>query len=115
MAVQLPLLCGSNGVHIEGEEMSWLQLPAFDSTAFRLLGFNVIEQYSDPIEGTCWFTEEAQRRYGITAENRTVGTNKDGEPQFECCGIIAVSVRVILFINQCLTVIGLCRTVPMCA
>ena len=89
MAVQLPLSCGSNGVHIEGEEMSWLQLPAFDSTAFRLLGFNVIEQYSDPIEGTCWFTEEAQRRYGITAGNRTVGTNKDGEPQFECCGIIA--------------------------
>lgn len=89
MAVQLPLSCGSNGVHIEGEEMSWLQLPAFDSTAFRLLGFNVIEQYSDPIEGTCWFTEEAQRRYGITAGNRTVGTNKDGEPQYECCGIIA--------------------------
>lgn len=89
MAAQLPFSCGSNGVHIEGEEMSWLQLPAVDSAAFRLLGFNVIEQYSDPIEGTCWFTEEAQRRYGITAGNRTVGTNKDGEPQYECCGIIA--------------------------
>ena len=89
MAVQLPFSCGSNGVHIEGEEMSWLQLPAVDSAAFRLLGFKVIEQYSDPIEWTCWFTEEAQRRYGITAENRTVGTNKYGEPQYECCGIIA--------------------------
>lgn len=65
--------------------MSWLQMTAVDSTAFRLLGFNVIEQYSDPIEGTCWFTEEAQRRYGITAENRTVGTDKE----YECCGIIA--------------------------
>ena len=89
MAAQLPFSCGSNGVHIEGEEMSWLQLPAVDSAAFRLLGFKVIEQYSDPIEWTCWFTEEAQRRYGITAENRTVGTNKYGEPQYECCGIIA--------------------------
>ena len=86
---QPPYSCGSSGVHIDGEEMSWLQIPAVDSTGFRLLGFKVIEQYSDPIDGTCWFTEEAQRRYGITAENRTVGTNKYGEPQYECCGIIA--------------------------
>lgn len=57
MAVQPPFSCGSYGVHIEGEEMSWLQMTAVDSTAFRLLGFNVIEQYSNPIEGTCWFTE----------------------------------------------------------
>ena len=84
MVAQTPSSCGSNGVHIEGEEMSWLQMPGVDSTGFRLLGFKVIEQYSDPIDGTCWFTEEAQRRYGITAENRTVG-----EPQYECCGIIA--------------------------
>ena len=89
MVAQTPSSCGSNGVHIEGEEMSWLQMPGVDSTGFRLLGFKVIEQYSDPIDGTCWFTEEAQRRYGITAENRTVGTNKYGEPQYECCGIIA--------------------------
>ncbi len=89
MAVQLPFSCGSNGVHIEGEGMSWLQMSSVDSTAFRLLGFRVIEQYSDPIAGTCWFTEEAKRRYGITAENRTVGTNKYGEPQYECCGIIS--------------------------
>ena len=89
MVAQPPYSCGSSGVHIDGEEMSWLQIPAVDSTGFRLLGFKVIEQYSDPIDGTCWFTEEAQRRYGITAENRTVGTNKYGEPQYECCGIIA--------------------------
>ncbi len=88
MIGQPPYSCGSNGVHI-GEEISWLQMPVLDSTAFRLLGFKVLEQYSDPLDGTCWLTEEAKMRYGVNTENRAVGAAKDGKAQYECCGIVA--------------------------
>ena len=89
MAGQLPTACGSNGVHVEGEDMSWLVVPFLDSTSFRLLGFKVLEQYSEPLEGTYWFTEEARDRYGVSPENRIVGKNDKGKAQYECCGIIA--------------------------
>lgn len=85
-----PFACGSNGVNnMENEKMSWLKLSYIDSTCFRLLGFKVVEQYSEPLDGTCWFAEETQKRYGITAENRTIGKKDDGTPEYECCGIIA--------------------------
>lgn len=85
-----PFACGSNGVNnMENEKMSWLKLSYIDSTCFRLLGFKVVEQYSEPLDGTCWFAEETQKRYGITAENCTVGKKDDGTPEYECCGIIA--------------------------
>ncbi len=89
MAMQAPFACGSNGVHIENEKMSWLNLSQLDSTSFRLLGLKVIEKYSEPLEGTYWLTEEAQRRYGVSEEKRTFGKRDDGTPEYECCGIIA--------------------------
>lgn len=89
MAMQAPFACGSNGVHVENEKMSWLNVAGLDSTSFRLLGFRVLEKYSEPLEGTYWFTEEAKRRYGVSEENRTVGKRDDGTPEYECCGIIA--------------------------
>ena len=85
-----PFACGSNGVNnIENEKLSWMKLSSLDSTSFRLLGFKILEQYSEPLDGTCWFAEETRRRYGITEENRTVGKKDDGTPEYECCGIIA--------------------------
>lgn len=88
--INAPFRCGCNGVNnIENEKRSWINLSMVDSVAFRLLGLKVIEQYSEPLDGTCWFTEEAQRRYGITSENRNVGKLDDGTPEYTCCGIIA--------------------------
>lgn len=88
--IQAPFRCGSNGVNnIENEKTSWMKLSYMDSVTFRLLGLKVIEQYGEPLDGTCWFTEETQRRYGVTSENRTVGKRDDGTPEYTCCGIIA--------------------------
>ncbi len=88
MAMQAPFACGSNGVHIENEKTSWMKVSGLDSTSFRLLGLKVLEKYSEPLEGTYWLTEEAARRYGVSENNRTVG-QRDGKPEYECCGIIA--------------------------
>ncbi len=80
-----PFACGSNGVHIENEKISWLRLAGLDSTAFRMFGFKVLEQYSEPVAGvSCWMTEDAKMRYGVSAGKPYVG---DGEA-YKCCGII---------------------------
>lgn len=89
MYINTPLNCANNGCQIEDEKMSWIMQSALDSTCFKLLGFKVLEQYSEPLDGTYWFTEEAQKRYGITEQNRAVGKTDDGKPIYECCGIIA--------------------------
>jgi len=80
-----PAECGSNGVHIEGEDLSWLRLVQVDTTAFRLFGFKVLEQYAEPVYGSCWMTEETKLRYGVSPEKPYVG---DGEEN-KCHGIIA--------------------------
>ena len=80
-----PFACGSNGVHIENEKTSWLRLVGIDSTAFRMFGFKVLEQYSEPVTGTsCWMTEEAKKRYGVSSEKPYVGDNE----AYKVCGII---------------------------
>ena len=80
-----PIGCGSNGVHIEGEDLSWLRMVQVDTTAFRLFGFKVLEQYSEPVYGSCWMTEDTKQRYGVSPEKPYVG---DGEAN-KCHGIIA--------------------------
>ncbi len=89
MAMQTPFACGSNGVHVENEKLSWMKVSGLDSTSFRLLGLKVLEKYSEPLEGTYWLTEEAAARYAVSEGNRAVGKNDYGKPEYECCGIIA--------------------------
>ena len=86
-----PLHCSMNGLHLDNEEKrSWIAQTSLDSVSFKLLGFKVIEKYSDPLEGTCWMTEETQKRYGITAQDRGLGRiMNNGKHEYECCGIIA--------------------------
>ena len=40
-----------------------------DSTAFRMMGFRILEKYTEPYPGTFWITEEGQNAFGITQEN----------------------------------------------
>ena len=80
-----PFGCGANGVHIENENMSWMRMVMIDSTAFRMFGFKVVEQYSEPVAGeSCWITEETKRRYGVSAERPYFGNNEE----YKVCGII---------------------------
>lgn len=83
----MPFACGSNGVHIKDEKMSWMKVSYLDSVAFRILGFKVLERWSDPVAGTTWLTEEAKNRYGVSEDNRNIGDEEAN--QFECCGVIA--------------------------
>ena len=80
-----PFACGSNGVHIENEKLSWMRLVMLDSTAFQLFGFKVVEQYSQPIAGeSCWIAEETKHRYGVSAEKPYIGDNQE----YKVCGVI---------------------------
>lgn len=86
IARQLPMDCGHNGVHQPGEEeISWLNLSCIDSTAFRMLGFQIIEQYTDPVPGMMWITEETRDRYGISAQKPYFGNTNYLN---KVCGII---------------------------
>ena len=40
-----------------------------DSTAFRLLGFRIMEQWGESVPGTFWLTEEARNYIGVTEED----------------------------------------------
>ena len=87
-AAQTPFRCGSNGVHVEGETTSWMKVSQLDSTCFRILGFKVVEQYSEPLDNTYWLTEEARDRYGVSESNPAVGKCDDGSIEYNVCGII---------------------------
>ncbi len=83
----MPFGCGSNGVRIKDEKMSWMKVSYIDSVAFRILGFKVLERWADPVPGTTWLTEDAKSRYGVSEDNRNIGD--EGANQYECCGVIA--------------------------
>lgn len=82
---KIPLSCGHDGVHQPGEEeMSWLNLSDMDSVAFRMLDFQVVERYSDPVPGMLWVTEDTRDRYGISAEKPYF----DDKGSRRVCGVI---------------------------
>ena len=63
-----------------------------DTTAFRLLGFKVVEQFAAMTDSMCWVDRETQSRYNITAEHPAIGT-RDRETgrmdvRYHICGIV---------------------------
>lgn len=90
LARKLPFVSGHAGVRQPDEEgMSWLHLSDVDSTAFRMLGFEVTERWSDPLPGMVWVTEETCRRYNLSADNPHFGKNGDeGGYRYNVCGVI---------------------------
>ena len=90
LARKPPFISGHDGVHQPDEEgMSWLHLSDMDSTAFRMLGFEVTERWSDPLPGMVWVTEETCRRYNLSTDNPHFGKNNDeGGYQYNVCGVI---------------------------
>ena len=84
-----PLQCGANGVHdVNDKVLSWVAMCRLDSTAMKMLGIKVIEQYCEPTEGKVWVTESGKRFWGISAKKPYFGV-KNGKPEYECCGVIA--------------------------
>lgn len=89
LARQLPFACGHNGVHQPDEESSsWLHLSGVDSAAFRMLGFEEVARWSEPLPGMLWVTEETCRRYQLSADHPYFGQydGKEGAPFV--CGVI---------------------------
>ena len=84
-----PLQCGANGVHdVNDKVLSWVAMCRLDSTAMKMLGIKVIEQYCEPTEGKVWVTESGKRFWGVSAKKPYFGV-KNGKPEYECCGVIA--------------------------
>ena len=84
-----PLECGANGVHDEkSETFSWLRMCRLDSTAMKMLGIKVVEQYCEPTGHKVWITESGRRFWGVSAKKPYFGVS-DGKPEYECCGVIA--------------------------
>ena len=84
-----PLQCGANGVHDANDKvLSWVAMCRLDSTAMKMLGIKVIEQYCEPTEGKVWVTESGKRFWGVSAKKPYFGV-KNGKPEYECCGVIA--------------------------
>ena len=60
-----------------------------DSAAFRLLGFEVVERWSDPLPGMVWVTEETCRRYQLSSNRPHFGKKDDkGGYRYNVCGVI---------------------------
>ena len=84
-----PLECGANGVHNEsGDAYSWLRMCRLDSTAMKLLGIKVIEQYCEPTDRKVWLTESGKQFWGVSAKKPYFGV-REGKPEYECCGVIS--------------------------
>lgn len=84
-----PLNCGSNGVRDETREtLAFINRAMLDSTAIKMLGIRVLEQYCEPTGGKLWVTETAKRHFNISDKHLGIGQN-GSKPQYECCGVIA--------------------------
>ncbi|MDY3848358.1 MAG: FtsX-like permease family protein [Prevotella sp.] len=84
-----PLQCGADGVHdVNDKVVSWVAMCRLDSTAMKMLGIKVIEQYCEPTEGKVWVSESGKRFWGVSAKKPYFGVN-NGKPEYECCGVIA--------------------------
>lgn len=84
-----PLQCGNNSVQNGEDIIGWLRMSRLDSTAMRMLGIKVLEQYCEPTENKLWITESGKRYFKVSANNLNIGRLKDGSPNYECCGVIS--------------------------
>ena len=101
LARKLPFITGHDGVQQPEEEgYSWLHLSDMDSAAFRLLGFEVVERWSDPLPGMVWVTEETCRRYQLSSNRPHFGKKDDkGGYRYNVCGVIR-DYRCLLYTSN---------------
>lgn len=81
---QLPSLCGFNGAPVDPENIVYLAMPTLDTTAFRMFGFNVLEQFSDPAGGKIYLSRKAQGVFNASKNNPKICYDS----RYEVCGVI---------------------------
>ena len=89
LAISTPVSCGANGIHDESKEklIGWMRMSQLDTTSLRILGFKVLEKYSELASPKVILTETSKRNLGVTAEHPYAGGSySDGE--YEICGIV---------------------------
>lgn len=83
-----PINSFSNGVYDEnGKCVSFVRISVLDSTAMKMLGFKVLERYSDPTPGKLWLSEDAKRAYGVSSKKPWFGL-QGNQHEYEVCGIV---------------------------
>lgn len=89
VAASVPWACGHDGVHREGEKQSWMRRSRLDSVAFSILGFRIVDQYTQPLPGMELVSEETRRRYNVSRQNPYVEPARDGQEATQVCGVVA--------------------------
>lgn len=91
MAASLPCVVGYDGVQRDDEGMSWLRCSRVDTVAFRLLGFRIVERYSDPLPGMGLVTEETRDRYRVSRQSPLIkqGSEANKRNLSPVCGVLA--------------------------
>lgn len=77
----------TNGLLWKGKE-AYVHLCGLDSVGMKMLGFQVLEQYSAPTKDKLWISQDAQRAYSISRENPRLGDGGNAG-LYEVCGVIA--------------------------
>ena len=76
---------------LRGDQLTYMYLADFDSTAFRLYGFDIVKNYGAASDGY-YLNEEAKRRLELTDEDREMDWGNDYKTPI--CGIIKDFHRV---------------------
>lgn len=94
-AGNVPFYASYNGLHDAEGNTSWICSSSMDTTAFRLLGFRIVERYSAPTDSLCWISRETQQRYQVSAAHPTINGDAGGttglismQPRYTVCGVI---------------------------
>ena len=94
-AGSIPFGPSYNGVVDAEGNKSWICYSSMDTTAFRLLGFKVVEQYAELTDSLCWIDLNTKKHYGITDAHPCINGNDGGttgeigmRPRYKVCGIV---------------------------
>ena len=81
-------------------EQSWVNICIHDTAVMRMLGYEILEQYTTDTDGKYWVTEEARDYYGISSEHPYFGEKLEISEwnssawDYEVCGVIKDFVTI---------------------
>mgnify|MGYP002519054307 FL=1 len=102
----MPYICNTIAVQdeskdfVEEAEQSWVNICIHDTAVIRMLGYEILEQYTTDTDGKYWVTEEARDFYGISAERPYFGKKLEISKwnsrawDYEVCGVIKDFVTI---------------------
>ena len=102
----MPYICNTIAVQdeskdfVEEAEQSWVNICNHDTAAMRMLGYEILEQYTTNTDGKYWVTEEARDFYGISAERPyfgkklTISEWNTRAWDYEVCGVVKDFVTI---------------------